>query len=212
MQRRQFLKTLTTPVALAPVALTPVALFSTGCGSLMHSERVGQPHSHQIDWKIAALNGLGMLFFFVPGVVAFAVDFYTGAIYLPYDETYPTYQVTSPTAAPTPAANWSPSDTSSTGYEGLPAPPPAPVMQQTSTGVPGTDLRQVQIPRNEINSQTLEHIVSNHTGQQIYLDDPYTRLSVLGEINGFHQQQQRHETDQGFGSTVRGFFDRLRNA
>jgi hypothetical protein len=36
-----------------------------------------------MDWKIVALNGLGLLLFFIPGVIAFAVDFYTGAIYLP---------------------------------------------------------------------------------------------------------------------------------
>ncbi len=56
---------------------------SSGCGTLLHGERSGQPHSHQIDWKVAALDGLGLICFFVPGVVAFAVDFYTGAIYLP---------------------------------------------------------------------------------------------------------------------------------
>lgn len=55
----------------------------SGCGTLLHHERVGQPHSRDIDWKIAALDGLGLLLFFVPGVAAFAVDFYTGAIYLP---------------------------------------------------------------------------------------------------------------------------------
>jgi hypothetical protein len=49
----------------------------------MHPERRHQRHSNQIDWKIAACNGLGLLIFFVPGVIAFAVDFYTGAIYLP---------------------------------------------------------------------------------------------------------------------------------
>lgn len=32
---------------------------------------------------VAALNAVGLLFFFVPGVVAFGVDFMTGAIYLP---------------------------------------------------------------------------------------------------------------------------------
>jgi hypothetical protein len=31
------------------------------------------------------LDGLGLLLFFVPGVIAFAVDFGTGAIYLPPD-------------------------------------------------------------------------------------------------------------------------------
>ncbi|MEW4563110.1 hypothetical protein AB1K70_11325 [Bremerella sp. JC770] len=192
MQRRQFLKTLTTPVALAPVAL-----FSSGCGTIMHPDRVGQPHTHQLDWRVAALNGLGMLFFFVPGVVAFAVDFYTGAIYLPYDEMYTPQPVSSPSVTP----------------EGLPTPPPTvPAMEQASHQAVGGELRQVQIPRNQLNSQTLEHVVATHTGHQISLEDPYTRLSVLDELDGFHTQHQRHETDRGFGSTVQGFFARLRNA
>lgn len=206
MQRRQFLKTLTTPVALAPVAL-----FSSGCGSLMHSERVGQPHTHQIDWKVAALNGLGMLFFFVPGVVAFAVDFYTGAIYLPYDEMVTPQQVPSPAASPTPS--WSPNQSPSAGPEGLPSPPVlAPPMQQTSTDGPSAELRQVQIPRNQLNSQTLEHIVLTHTGHSICLDAQTTRLSPLDKLAGFQQQQQRHEADHRFGSTVQSFFARLRSA
>ena len=31
------------------------------------------------------MDAIGLIFFFVPGVIAFAVDFMTGAIYLPYD-------------------------------------------------------------------------------------------------------------------------------
>lgn len=33
--------------------------------------------------SVILLDGLGLLVFFLPGVVAFAVDFATGAIYLP---------------------------------------------------------------------------------------------------------------------------------
>ena len=57
----------------------------------MHPERRGQPHSNQIDWRVAALGGFGLILFFVPGIVAFAVDFYTGAIYLPLAHSYPEY-------------------------------------------------------------------------------------------------------------------------
>ncbi len=42
--------------------------------------------SGRLDPSIVLLDGLGLLFFFVPGVIAFAVDFSTGAIYLPPDE------------------------------------------------------------------------------------------------------------------------------
>jgi hypothetical protein len=64
------------------VAGTSVATVS-GCGTLLHPGRRHRSHSGRIDWTIAALDGCGLLLYFVPGVVAFAVDFYTGAIYLP---------------------------------------------------------------------------------------------------------------------------------
>ena len=54
----------------------------TGCGTVLHPERCGQP-AGSLDWKIVGLNALGLILFFIPGVIAFAVDFYTGAIYLP---------------------------------------------------------------------------------------------------------------------------------
>ncbi|WP_437185319.1 polyribonucleotide nucleotidyltransferase [Planctomicrobium sp. SH668] len=62
-----------------------VSVISPGCGTVLHPERRGQ-RGGRIDWKIFALNGIGLLFFFIPGVIAFAVDFATGAIYLPSGE------------------------------------------------------------------------------------------------------------------------------
>lgn len=56
----------------------------SGCGTILYPERRGQP-SGRLDWGVVALDGIGLLFFFIPGVIAFAVDFITGAIYLPYD-------------------------------------------------------------------------------------------------------------------------------
>lgn len=55
---------------------------STGCGTILHPERRGQA-AGPLDWKIVALDGIGLLLFFVPGVIAFAVDFSNGSIYLP---------------------------------------------------------------------------------------------------------------------------------
>ena len=55
---------------------------SVGCGTIMHPERRGQP-AGPLDWRIVGLDALGLLFFFVPGVIAFAVDFNNGTIYLP---------------------------------------------------------------------------------------------------------------------------------
>jgi len=54
----------------------------TGCGTLMYPERRGQTKG-QVDPGVAVLDALGLLLFIIPGIVAFAVDFSTGAIYLP---------------------------------------------------------------------------------------------------------------------------------
>ena len=53
-----------------------------GCGTILYPERRYQPHG-DVDLKVVALDTLGLLLFFIPGVIAFAVDFTTGAIYLP---------------------------------------------------------------------------------------------------------------------------------
>lgn len=83
MRRRFFLSAI-----LVHSGAIAVLSSTTGCGSILYPERRGQPHNHQIDWKIVALDGLGLILFFIPGVIAFAVDFYTGAIYLPPGPTY----------------------------------------------------------------------------------------------------------------------------
>ncbi|HVW02985.1 MAG TPA: hypothetical protein VHB77_21675 [Planctomycetaceae bacterium] len=59
-----------------------VSLAAVGCGTIMHPERRGQP-AGRLDWSIVALDALGLLLFFIPGVIAFAVDFNNGTIYLP---------------------------------------------------------------------------------------------------------------------------------
>jgi len=53
-----------------------------GCGTLIYPERRGQ-QGGRIDPAVAILDGIGLLLFIVPGLVAFAIDFSTGAIYLP---------------------------------------------------------------------------------------------------------------------------------
>jgi len=55
----------------------------SGCGYIMHPDRRGQTGG-QVDVTIALLDGVGVLLFVVPGVIAFIVDFSTGAIYLPH--------------------------------------------------------------------------------------------------------------------------------
>ncbi|MEK6732582.1 MAG: hypothetical protein AABY55_03060 [Candidatus Omnitrophota bacterium] len=53
-----------------------------GCGTLMYPERRGQ-RGGRIDAGVAVLDAIGLLFFIIPGVIAFAVDFGNGTIYLP---------------------------------------------------------------------------------------------------------------------------------
>lgn len=56
-----------------------------GCGTILYPERRGQK-TGQIDIGVAVLDGLGLFLVLIPGVIAFAVDFSTGAIYLPPDK------------------------------------------------------------------------------------------------------------------------------
>lgn len=68
---------------LIEMSLTVSAGTLAGCGSILHPERIGQPRTGPIDWKIAAIDGIGLVLFLVPGLIAFAVDFYNGTIFLP---------------------------------------------------------------------------------------------------------------------------------
>ena len=69
-------KSVAIPLALA------LTIQLSGCGTILKPERKGQS-SGQLDVGIVALNAIGLLFFLVPGVIAFAVDFNNGTIYLP---------------------------------------------------------------------------------------------------------------------------------
>jgi len=53
-----------------------------GCGTLMYPERKGQ-RSGRLDVGVTVLDAVGLLFFIIPGVIAFCVDFGNGTIYLP---------------------------------------------------------------------------------------------------------------------------------
>ncbi len=70
-------------IKLLSVLLFTAILFQTAaCGTILYPERRGQK-SGKIDPAVVLLDGVGLLFFLVPGVIAFAVDLVTGAIYLP---------------------------------------------------------------------------------------------------------------------------------
>lgn len=57
-------------------------LNTAACGYLIYPERVGH-RGQQVDGTVVALDAVGLLFFILPGVIAFAVDLSTGCIYMP---------------------------------------------------------------------------------------------------------------------------------
>ena len=64
------------------------ALFTqlTACGSIFFPDRRGQIDG-KIDPMIVVLDAVGLLFYVIPGLIAFGVDFATGAIYFPAGKT-----------------------------------------------------------------------------------------------------------------------------
>lgn len=68
--------------AIAGVGAAVLLLQATGCGTILYPERRGQP-TGQYDTDVVILDGLGLFVGIIPGVIAFAVDLTTGAIYLP---------------------------------------------------------------------------------------------------------------------------------
>ena len=173
----------------------------TGCGTLFYGERCHRPHSHNIDWKIAALDGLGLLLFFIPGVVAFIVDFSTGAIYLPVEPTY--YPVGSP---PAPPANLPPPPAQT------PAPPMSPAAVSAGQNPPvwqRLGLRRVVVPREQLGRNQIEQVVADHVGQPVSLADNQARLSILPSLDQYDEQTRRHRADHTFGASVEAFFSRF---
>lgn len=67
---------------LCGFALIVAMLNTVACGYLIYPERQGL-RGERVDGTVVALDAIGLLFFILPGVVAFAVDFSTGCIYLP---------------------------------------------------------------------------------------------------------------------------------
>lgn len=65
-------------------AVLAITLLSqlAACGTLFYPDRRGQIEG-KIDPAIAVANAVGLLFYVIPGLIAFAIDFTTGAIYLP---------------------------------------------------------------------------------------------------------------------------------
>lgn len=58
----------------------------TACGTIFYPDRRGQIGG-KIDPVVAAMDAIGILFYVIPGLIAFGIDFATGAIYYPGGRT-----------------------------------------------------------------------------------------------------------------------------
>ncbi|MFV8783344.1 hypothetical protein ACNKU7_13085 [Microbulbifer sp. SA54] len=67
---------------VAATCLLTLALNLTACGYFLYPERKGQSGG-RVDPVVVILDGAALLFGILPGIVAFAVDFTNGTIYLP---------------------------------------------------------------------------------------------------------------------------------
>jgi hypothetical protein len=52
------------------------------CGTILYPERKGQK-AGRLDVGVVLMDAIGLFFFLIPGVIAFAVDLSNGTIYLP---------------------------------------------------------------------------------------------------------------------------------
>lgn len=57
--------------------------FLSSCGTVIYPGRVNQKEHGGLDPAIVILDAIGLFFFIIPGLIAFAVDFGTDAIYVP---------------------------------------------------------------------------------------------------------------------------------
>lgn len=73
-----------TRLLCAALGTTLLAQLSA-CGTLFYPDRRGQIEG-KIDPVVAGLNAVGILFYVIPGLIAFGIDFATGAIYLPNNQ------------------------------------------------------------------------------------------------------------------------------
>ena len=66
-----------------------VLLFSSGCGTLFFSHRIGKKPSVKVDEKVFYTDCFLCLFGIIPGVVAFILDYDNGTIYYSEAELIP---------------------------------------------------------------------------------------------------------------------------
>ena len=210
MNRRKFLAR-----AIAAGLLGGSAISTSGCGTLLYGERVHQPHSRDIDWKIVGLDALGLIFFFVPGVVAFVVDFCTGAIYLPPEscDFYYGPPIGKSHLAPVPGEDLPapPAEAKNSGPK-LGCGPPVSLRTLTSNQSTFVPLRRLTLARSKLNQPAIEEAVSRQIGREVALAHASARVSRLPRIEQFGEHLARHAADDGFGVRAKQFFERVARA
>jgi len=72
---------------LSAIAVGAGSLLSS-CGTIIYPDRSYQEGRGNLDPAIVILDGIGLFFFIIPGLVAFAVDLTTGALFFPADHTH----------------------------------------------------------------------------------------------------------------------------
>lgn len=146
---------------VVPALIATIAFYSVSCGTILYPERRGQPRGI-IDPGVLLLDAVGLVFFIVPGLVAFAVDFSTGAIYYP---------------PPPPASD-----------PGSGAPLPTPY-SQSQTGQ--KHLVKVDVPKEELTQAKIEQVVSEKTGLPVTLRPGQFRATEMSNLNEFDDQAER---------------------
>ncbi len=67
--------------AISLALITTLSSQLISCGYILHPERRNQNSGH-VDWAIVGLDAIGLLFFIIPGLIAFGVDIASGTIYM----------------------------------------------------------------------------------------------------------------------------------
>lgn len=67
----------------ALLLLAALAFQTSGCGTLIFPQRRGQAREGKLDPNVLLLDGLLVVFFIVPAVIAYTVDYCTGTLWLP---------------------------------------------------------------------------------------------------------------------------------
>ena len=173
----------------ASASVSAVAL--SGCGTVLHRERIHRPHSRDIDWEIAALNGLGLALFFVPGVLAFVVDFHTGAIYLPPAEL----PANGPAKKHASIATVSDASTVSLSDE----------RHRCARGGSRQTWRRISCPPRLLDAKSLESVIRDTYQEQVHLLQAGTRVSAISGLDQYESRYRRHRIDPEYGEPIETF-------